>query len=244
MWDAEALESPHDQTDKSDRVRHMFDAIAPTYEWVNTLFSAGRDRAWRRQAVVLTRPTAPDRVLDIACGTGNFARTFRSWPDDLHKPRSVIGCDFACEMLNRAVDRSAVEIKWVQGDALALPFESGAFTITSCAFGVRNFQDLDAGLREMHRVLSPKGRAVILEFSRPANRLWRRLYEFYAGTIMPIGASWVSRDRTGAYRYLPRSVLSFVDSSAMVERLSNAGFVQVDTCTMTMGVVTIFVAVK
>lgn len=244
VWDAEELLSPHTRLDKADRVRRMFDAIAPTYELVNSLFSAGRDRAWRRRAVSFANPTSSDRVLDIACGTGDFARAFRLPQGGAIRPRVIVGCDFAARMLRLAKERSPCEMEWVQADALVLPFRTASFTITGCAFGVRNFQDLDAGFREMHRVLAPGGRAVILEFSRPQNPLWRRMYEFYATRIMPLGATLVSRDRTGAYRYLPRSVLSFPDPSEMRVRLGQAGFVRVDVHSMTLGIVTIFVAVK
>ncbi len=241
LWDEERLGSPHAQSDKAVRVRRMFETIAPTYELVNTLFSLGRDRAWRRRSVVLARVTARDRVLDIACGTGDFARAFRQHPTG---PGVVVGCDFAHTMLTLAAVHGAAGIEWVEGDALNLPFASGEFTVAGCAFGVRNFQRLDRGLREMNRVLADGGRAVILEFTRPSNRLWRYLYEFYASSIMPWGATLVSRDRTGAYRYLPRSVVSFPDAGAMCRHLKRAGFATVTATPMTFGVVTIYVATK
>jgi len=192
LWDDGRLAAPHDQPDKSARVRRMFDAIAPTYELVNTVFSAGRDRAWRRRCVTLAGTTADDRVLDIACGTGDLTRAFGG---SRSRPAEVVGCDFSGAMLARASLREDEVIRWVQADGLALPFASGSFTITGCAFGVRNFQDLDAGLGEMFRVLRPGGRAVILEFSRPKVGLARRVYEWYADTIMPLGATLVSGRR-------------------------------------------------
>jgi len=241
LWDDARLAAPHDQPDKSARVRRMFDAIAPTYELVNTMFSAGRDRSWRHRCVTLAGTTTDDRVLDIACGTGDLTRAFAG---SHLRPAEVVGCDFSAAMLARASHRNGEAIRWVQADGLALPFASGSFTITGCAFGVRNFQNLDAGLGEMFRVLAPGGRAVILEFSRPKDRWARRVYEWYADTIMPLGATLVSGDRTGAYRYLPRSVVSFSESSMLCSRLRNAGFEQVHTTTLTFGVVTVYVAVK
>lgn len=241
LWNDKCLSRPHEQADFSDRVRRMFNAIAPKYELVNAVFSGGRDRAWRRRSVALARTTATDGVLDIACGTGSLARAFRSLPNP---PGFIVGCDFAGEMLSRAILRSDPSLAWVQADALALPFQSASFTLTSCAFGVRNFQDLDVGLREMCRVLKPGGRAVILEFSLPSSPFWRGLYELYASRIMPLGAALVSGDRTGAYRYLPRSVVSFSESAMMCDRLKRAGFVKVTSTPMTLGIVTVYVAVK
>lgn len=241
VWDNQRLVSPHAQPDKARRVRAMFNAIAPTYELVNTVFSVGRDRAWRRKSVALTKPQPTDSVLDIACGTGDMVRAFQ-WVDS--PPRRLVGCDFATGMLSRAAQRSRGKLDWVQADALALPFDSDSFSIISCAFGVRNLQDLDAGLEEMHRVLQPGGRVVILEFTRPANRWWRWLYEFYSSRIMPIGATLVSGDRSGAYRYLPRSVVSFANADDMCRRLLRAGFEKAMATPMTLGAVTIYLAIK
>lgn len=216
----------------------MFNAIAPTYEFVNTLFSGGRDSAWRRKAVELARVTSEDDVLDVACGTGDLARAFND-----ARPRSVIGSDFAHDMLRRAVGRSSL-IRWCEADALRLPFVDASFSIVSCAFGVRNFANLDVGLREMHRVLRAGGRAVILEFTRPTNCAFRTVYEAYCNHLMPLAASWISRDKTGAYRYLPRSVVSFLDARQMSERLRAAGFAVVRMVPRTFGVVTIYMAEK
>lgn len=251
VWDASNLPSPHAAPDKARRVRAMFDAIAPTYERINTLFSAGRDAAWRRRAVKLAAVRPEDRVLDVACGTGDFSRAFAR-----AGPVRVVGCDFAWGMLVRAADRSlrtenhgvgggpwgGCVLRWCGADALHLPFADGAFTLVSCAFGVRNFQDLDAALRQMHRVLAPGGRVVILEFTRPGNRLFRFFYELYAARLMPKAASWIAHDRCGAYRYLPRSVVSFVSAGQMCARLRAAGFVDVAARPQTFGVVTTYLA--
>ena len=140
------------------------------------------------------------------------------------------------------MDRPAEVAGWCEADAQRLPFRSGSFTIVACAFGVRNFAELDVGLAEMHRVLKPDGRAVILEFSRPRNAIARRLYEVYSHYLMPAAATVLSGDRSGAYRYLPRSVVSFVDGEQMNTRLRDAGFVRATATTMTLGVVTVYVA--
>ena len=210
----------------------MFNAIAPRYELVNSVFSVGRDATWRRRAVRLARVRADDDVLDVACGTGDFARAFSA-----ARPRLVVGCDFAHDMLIRATRRAKGTSRWCEADALRLPYRSGSFSITSCAFGVRNFQNLDAGLREMFRVLRPGGRAVILEFAQPSNRLARGLYALYSTRLMPVVASWISKDRSGAYRYLPRSVVSFIDAGQMC-------FARVTATPLTMGVVTVYLALR
>ena len=147
-------------------------------------------------------------------------------------------------MLAIADSTDSCGIEWVECDALDLPFASGAFTLAGCAFGVRNFQHLETGLREMYRVLAVGGRAVILEFTRPSNRIFRILYEFYSSNVMPWGATLVSRDKTGAYRYLPRSVVSFPSTEAMCEHLKRAGFSKVIATPMTCGIVTSYLATK
>lgn len=248
VWTPDLLQSPHEAADKAPRVRRMFNTIAPRYELVNSLFSAGRDAYWRRSAVRLAQVVPDDEVLDIACGTGDFVRAFAQ-----AEPRRIVGCDFAHEMLVRAAGNSphghtaqsnARGVEWVEADALRLAFKDGSFSIASCAFGVRNFADLDAGLKEMVRVLRPGGRAVILEFARPTNAVIRRFYEFFSNRMMPIAATWVSGDTSGAYRYLPRSVITFPGADQMCDRLRAAGFVQATSTPLTWGVVCVYIATR
>ncbi len=236
-WTPDLLRAPHAAADKSSRVRRMFNAIAPRYELVNAVFSGGRDAAWRRRAVTLAQVSTGDSVLDVACGTGDLTRAFHG-----AGARHVVGVDFAHDMLTRAIARSTDGMHWCEADALCLPFRDGRFDIVSCAFGVRNFQDLDRGLEEIRRVLRPGGRVVILEFTRPSARLIRRPYDVYVNRIMPRLAGWLSGDREGAYHYLPRSVASFLTGKQMGERLRAAGFSQVRAVRLTMGVVTVYVA--
>ena len=239
LWDEQRLADIHQQGDKSIRVQCMFDCIAPTYERVNTVASAGRDRHWRNHAVRLAGVEPADRVLDIACGTGDLARAFAH-----ARPQVVVGLDFAGEMLRRAIDTSPPTCRWVRGDAQRLPFVDGAFDITACAFGVRNFQNLEAGLREMHRVLKPGGRAIILEFSMPQNPLLRRIYQFYFAKIMPKLAACISGDRTGAYIYLPSSVVSFENPPEMINKLMCAGFASAGATRLTFGIAYVYRADK
>lgn len=240
LWDQGRLDAVHTQADKSERVRSMFDSIAPTYERINTLFSGGRDRYWRKRTVEIAGVNRGDSVLDIACGTGDLLRAFGAGSVD---PSGLIGADFSLGMLQHAVD-SDPRARWLQADGLRLPFANESFDITSCAFGVRNFQNLDVGLQEMQRVLRPGGRAVILEFTRPTNRLIRSVHEFYSARLMPWGARLMSRDRTGAYSYLPKSVVSFVGAGEMCDRLKSAGFAAATATPLTFGVVTVYRADK
>lgn len=240
-WDAERLASPHTQRDKSLRVQRMFDAIAPTYELVNSVSSAGRDKYWRREMVRLAEVRPDDVLLDIACGTGDVARTFAAAST---RPARIVGLDFSMSMLAQAAVRPVEKGHFIQGDALSLPIENESTTLITCAFGIRNFQDLTAGLREMHRVLRPGGRVVILEFGLPRNRLMRSAYLFYFRRVMPWTASWISRDKSGAYRYLPSSVVSFPGSDEVLAALGAAGFEKRAVFPKTFGIVSIYIAVK
>ncbi|MCG8404620.1 MAG: bifunctional demethylmenaquinone methyltransferase/2-methoxy-6-polyprenyl-1,4-benzoquinol methylase UbiE [Phycisphaerales bacterium] len=239
VWDESRLESPHSQPDKAKRVQAMFDEIAPTYELVNRVLSAGRDAYWRRRAVAMAEINPNDRVLDLACGTGNFARAFAS-----AGPEVIVGSDFAEQMLALAASRNEAKCRWCRGDALALPFADASFTVVSCAFGVRNFQRLSAAFGEMHRVLKPGGRVVILEFTMPTSRVLGPLYSFYFRSILPRAARLISRDRSGAYQYLPKSVGSFIDADGMIQELKSAGFAKADYKTLTVGIVTVYIARK
>ncbi len=238
-WDRVGLHRPHAQSDKAGRVRRMFDDIAGTYELVNTLASLGRDAYWRRQAVALAGLQNAERVLDVACGTGDLARAFAAACRG-----AVVGVDFAERMLALAARRGQPGQHWCLGDAMHLPFAAGTFSVVSCAFGVRNFQDLRASLADMHRVLQPGGRAVILEFSLPKRAVARGLYRLYFEGLMPIAATIVSRDRGGAYRYLPKSVVSFLDRRGLATALHEVGFERVTTHALTSGVVVVYVAWK
>ena len=239
LWDEARLATPHTQDDKAARVRSMFDQIAPTYERVNSIASAGRDRLWRRQTVRLADVRPTDCVLDVACGTGDLAEAFA-----LAKPRVVVGLDFSRPMLVRSVGRPTVRSCSVQGDALRLPFADQSFDIACCGFGVRNFQKLQVGLAEMYRVLRPAGRAMILEFTMPNNPVFRKIYGFYFAKIMPVLANWISGDRTRAYDYLPRSVSTFVSPPQMIDMLTDAGFSKAGATRMTFGIVHIYRADK
>ncbi len=236
-WTDETLAAPHEVKDKAQRVRTMFNDIAPRYELINTLFSLGLDRLWRRKAVKMAKIGPCDQVLDIASGTGDLARAFFR-----AGPQLVVGADFAHAMLVRAAGRARGPQHWCESDALALPFKDTCFDVVSCAFGIRNFQDLDRGLHEMARVLRSGGRAIIIEFTVPRNPVVRWVHGVYARGFMPIAASLISGDQSGAYRYLPKSVVSFVSGEELVDRLRSAGFDRVERVSMTAGMISIYAA--
>lgn len=235
IWDNSRLADPHAQPDKARRVQRMFDGIAPTYERVNRVLSAGRDAYWRHRAVQLAEIQPTDHVLDVACGTGDFARAFAA-----ARPARVVGSDFSAGMLSLAATRPA-PVEWCRADALVLPFANESFDVVSCAFGVRNFQNLDAGLREMRRILRPGGRVCILEFTMPKSRLFGRFYLFYFRRVLPRLASIISRDRSGAYDYLPQSVSTFLDAPGMACTMESAGFERVTFTSVTFGIATIYI---
>lgn len=212
-------------------VQVMFDRIAPVYDLMNRLMTAGLDRRWRAiTARAVVRPG--DRVLDACCGTGDLALA------DLAVGGNVIGLDFSPRMLDRArVKSDAVE--WLQGDVLALPFAAGTFQAATVGFGIRNVADLGAGLRELRRVLAADGRLAILEITQPTGalapfyRLWFDRVVPLLGRVLPGGA---------AYTYLPASVRRFPGPAALAEQLREAGFADVQIRLFAGGIVALHTA--
>lgn len=217
----------------------MFAAIAHRYDLNNRLHSFGRDQAWRRAAMGMSQPGANDRVLDVACGTGDLAEAFAD-----AGVSEVIGLDFTNRMLELAEVKSesrkrpagAPLPKYVQGDAMNLPFEDHSFDIVSIAFGIRNVSDPMQAVGEFFRVLRPGGRVVILEFAEPRNPLVRLGNRVYSKWIMPFTATLISRDTSGAYYYLPRSVETFLEPSRLCTMLRECGFTEPVVRPLTLGV--------
>ncbi|MBM4109186.1 MAG: bifunctional demethylmenaquinone methyltransferase/2-methoxy-6-polyprenyl-1,4-benzoquinol methylase UbiE [Phycisphaerae bacterium] len=237
-WTSDALAHPHARADKPERVRRMFAAIAPSYDLNNRLHSLWRDQAWRRFAVRAADVRPGDRVLDVACGTGDLAEVFAAGP-----AAEVVGLDFTPQMLdvararrNRLNHARARKLAYVEGDALALPFPDASFDVVSIAFGLRNVADPARALAEFARVLRPHGRLVILEFGQPSTPPLSWLYRFYSGWLMPRTASLIAGDRSGAYRYLPRSVATFLGPGELTELLAGSGFADPTLRRLTLGV--------
>ena len=200
-----------------DAVRTMFDRIAPVYDAMNHAMTAGLDRRWRKETAraVVSRG---DRVLDACCGTGDLALA------DLHAGAArVTGLDFSERMLERARAKSS-EVEWVQGDALALPFADGSFDGATVGFGVRNLDDLEAGLRELRRVLRQGGRLGILEITRPRGLL-RPFYKLWFDGLIPLAGKLLPGG--SAYTYLPASVRRFPEAKDFAGLMQSAGFEQV-----------------
>jgi demethylmenaquinone methyltransferase/2-methoxy-6-polyprenyl-1,4-benzoquinol methylase len=201
----------------AEGVRRMFDRIAPVYDAMNRVMTAGLDRRWRR-ATVREAVRAGDRVLDACCGTGDLAVAARA-----AGAGGVVGVDFSGRMLERA-RRKAPELEWVQADVLALPFEDASFDSAVVGFGVRNVEDLEAALRELRRVLRAGGRLGILEITTPRGflapfyRLWFDRIVPLLGRLLPGG---------DAYTYLPASVRRFPGPDELVELLGRCGFERV-----------------
>lgn len=246
-WDTDRLTDPHAQDDKAARVERMFTAIAPSYDLNNRVHSFGRDQAWRRAAVKLARLSPGDRVADVACGTGDLTLAFAAAQGRIEpSPAPVVGVDFTYAMLPLARGKagSASTARFVHGDAMALPLADASVDVLSIAFGIRNVGDPAVALAEFSRVLRPGGRLVILEFTVPRNPVARLGYNFYCGWLMPRTATLISGDRSGAYRYLPRSVSTFASAKGLREMMSAAGLGQVASSGLTMGIAACHVGVK
>ena len=243
-WDQDRLrEDPHKDQEKAARVREMFSAIAHAYDLNNRLHSLWLDESWRRAAVRMAGPVAGADVLDVACGTGDLSMHFAS-----AGARSVIGLDYTPAMLDvarrKAMRRggSAAEIRFVEGDAQQLPFQDASMDIASIAFGIRNVADPGKAVRELRRVLRPSGKLAILEFSQPSLPIVRTLHGLYTRRIMPWTATLLARDHSGAYRYLPRSVETFLSPDDLRRMALEAGFARVQQKTLTLGTCTITLA--
>lgn len=214
----------------------MFGSIAHAYDLNNHVHSLWRDQAWRRLAVKTAAVAQGQAVLDVACGTGDltFAFARRS------KAGRVVGLDFTPEMLAVAERKLAKHrddrVEFVQGDAQALPFEDASFDVVSIAFGIRNVQDPAKAVGEFARVLRPGGRLVVLEFDRPRLAPVRWFNDFYCARLMPLTASLIARDRSGAYRYLPKSVEEFMTRPQLMAMISEHGFEEVSSRTLSLGI--------
>ena len=240
VWTPDALaRDPHADAEKAGKVQAMFAAIAHSYDLNNRVHSFFQDQRWRRAAVRAAGVGPRSRVLDCACGTGDLSEAFAD-----AGAAEVTGLDFTPQMLDIARHKAAraaarpgrAAVHYVQGDAMALPFEDGRFDAVSIAFGIRNVAQPERAIAEFFRVLRPGGRLVVLEFADPANPLVRWLGGAYTRHVMPLTATLIARDRSGAYRYLPRSVSTFAQPEDLSGMLSRAGFAGCSWTPLSMGI--------
>ena len=238
----EAMRAAEGGAEKSRYVRRMFSEIAPRYDLLNHVLSLNIDRAWRRSAIRELRiDRNPDgRYLDLCAGTLDVSAMIAA----THPSANVIGADFAEPMLRAGVSKiGEKKISPVTADALMLPLRDNSVSGAIVAFGIRNVADLDQGLREVNRVLTPGSRFVILEFSTPRSKAVNSAYQLYFNHVLPRIGAIVSGHGT-AYTYLPRSVANFPATDALAKRMSAAGFAKVTWRSFTMGIVAIHIGEK
>lgn len=231
-------------TNKGERIREMFDAIAPRYDLLNRLLSLGIDKRWRRFAVKQIRLSPGGRVLDVATGTADVALEIAaSTPDNI----TIVGVDFSPQM----VELGRIKVKQSQfserislqvAPCESIPFEDNSFDSATIAFGIRNVVDRLCGLKEMLRVLKPDGKIVILEFSNPRSKVFKALYNFYFMRILPVIGGLLSD--FGAYKYLPDSVLEFPSQEDFKAIMKEAGFNNVNHTDLTFGIATVYTGEK
>jgi demethylmenaquinone methyltransferase / 2-methoxy-6-polyprenyl-1,4-benzoquinol methylase len=237
--------TPYKDSDhqKKQQVEQMFDNIAPKYDFLNHFLSLGIDKLWRKKAIRILSGFPSESILDVATGTGDFAIAASKL-----NPKKIIGFDLSEQMLN--VGRAKVKslgleklIEFRKGDSEAMPFSDGQFDAITVAFGVRNFENLENGLREFRRVLKPDGVVIILEFSKPKYFPMKQLYLFYFFAILPLIGRMVSKDKS-AYSYLPESVMAFPDDLKFLTILQKVGFSNARQKRLSFGIATIYIAQK
>ena len=234
----------NDQEPKVDQIRRMFNRIAPKYDQLNRIISLGLDRSWRKRALHLLAPYAPQRVLDVATGTGDLAIEIIQ---TISSAKEVVGVDISEEMMRvgqEKVHQAGLDTKisFERQDCTAMTFEANSFDAATIAFGIRNFSDIPAAAAELHRVLRPGGVLIIAELSVPTNPLLRLGYKLYAGQIIPLIGRLISKDRD-AYTYLPKSIAAVPQRERMVEILRKAGFSEAFYESIFPGTCTIYVAI-
>jgi demethylmenaquinone methyltransferase/2-methoxy-6-polyprenyl-1,4-benzoquinol methylase len=210
----------------------MFGRIAGRYDLLNHLLSGNVDKRWRQVVAERVREEMSGEalILDVACGTGDLSLSLFE-----NTGARVIGTDFCRPMLSLAAGKLPHQITLVEGDALSLPFKEGTFDVVTIAFGLRNLSDISSGLKELRRILKPKGRVAVLEFSRPSNSVLRMLFGIYFRNFLPLLGGIISGSRS-AYTYLPSSVAQFPDQQQLAGLIEQAGFDRVSYENLTGGI--------
>lgn len=225
--------------DKKNRVKRIFDDISYKYDFLNHFLSAGIDFYWRKKSLKLSKINNDAELLDVACGTGDFAIAARKMGI-----QKIIGADLSIKMLklfNNKKDWSKGNI--VQTVAEQIPFKDNSFSNITVAFGVRNFYDILTGFKSFFRILKLNGKVTILEFRLPESSIIRKLYSFYFNKVLPKIGKIISKDNE-AYTYLPESVNEFDEKINLPELLTKAGFSNIQTYRLTLGIVQVVIAEK
>lgn len=222
------------------KIRAMFNNIAGKYDFLNHFLSLGIDLYWRRRVIKILKAFQPEKIIDVATGTGDLAIQIAK----IH-PKKIIGIDIAEEMLTIAKAKIHQKklsnlIEVLHADSENLPFEDNVFDAATVAFGVRNFENLEKGISEMYRVIKPGGKIVILEFSMPTKFPVKQLYKFYFKFILPLLGRIVSKNKY-AYTYLPESVSAFPQGNAFINILQKTGFDSTKHIKLTFGIASIYI---
>ncbi len=225
------------------RVQEMFAQIAPRYDLMNHLLSLGIDILWRKRTVRELRLDGQLPILDCCTGTGDLALMLA---DRVGGRVEVVGTDFCAPMLKLAKkkhesSKSGYPVRFLEADTQILPFADAAFQAVTVAFGLRNVQDTDVGLRELTRVCAPGGQVAILEFSKPTIPGLKHIYQAYFKHVLPRVGQSLAKNQQSAYEYLPNSVLEFPCGKALAERMEAAGLSGVRILPLTFGVATLYV---
>ena len=235
---------PYHEGEKASQVEQMFDVIAPSYDKLNHRLSWNIDRGWRKKAIRQLVPFRPQKVLDIATGTGDFA----IMAAQMLSPQSLVGADISEGMM--AVGAEKVKelglqdiISFAREDCLNLSYDDNTFDAVTAAFGIRNFASLDRGLSEMCRVMKPGGHLSIVELTTPVSFPMKQLFWLYSHTVLPLYGRLVSKDKS-AYAYLTKTIEAFPQGERMMEILQQAGFSETAFRRLTFGICTLYTATK
>ena len=243
MYEQEKI-TPYYDGEKASQVEQMFDHIAPTYDKLNHRLSWDIDKGWRKKAIKALAPYQPQSLLDIATGTGDFAILAAQ----MLQPKRLVGADISEGMMD--IGRQKVKalgleqmVTFEKEDCLHLSYHSDTFDAVTAAFGIRNFADLDAGLREMYRVLKPGGHLSIIELTTPVTFPMKQLFHIYSHTVLPVYGRLISKD-TSAYSYLTKTIEAFPQGERMMDILMKAGFAEASFKRLTFGICTMYLATK
>lgn len=236
--------NPYHEGEKTTQVEQMFDNIAPTYDTLNHRLSWDIDKGWRKKAIRQLAPYQPQAILDIATGTGDFAILSA----EMLKPARLVGADISEGMME--IGRKKVTEKGLQDiisfekeDCLHLSYADNTYDAVTAAFGIRNFSNLDQGLKEMCRVLKTGGHLSIVELTAPVSFPMKQLFHIYSHTVLPVYGRLISKD-TSAYSYLTKTIEAFPQGEQMVEILRKAGFREATFKRLTFGICTMYFATK